>query len=191
VEVVQQLSRRVHLRVPFLAHHRSACERIAHRLARDFEHHRVAVRPLTGSVIVQRETGSIDGRALVSRLSELLAREHDEQGRPLFEPRDVAGPTPLARAILSAVRDINGDVKRALDGKGDMATLAPLVMAASAVGRIAATGDISHVPWFNMFWFSLQSFLSFNAAERAAESSGVPPATPHEDIGAASRANGS
>ena len=164
VRVVHRLSRRVHLRAPALSFHRDACQRIADQLAYQFPDHRIAVRPQTGSVIAELESGDIDADTLAQRFAALLAQERDERDRPLLashaEPR---GPTALARAVVTAFRGLNDDVRTALDGRADLGTLASLALAASGVTQIARRGEFQPVQWFNLLWFSMGTFLSFNS----------------------------
>jgi hypothetical protein len=164
VQVVHRLPRRVHLRAPALAFHRDPGRRIADRLASEFQDHRIAVRPQTGSVIADRESGTVDADALAERLAALIAEERDESDRPLLASSNDAGrPTALARAVVAAFRGVNNDVRAALDGRADLATLTPVVLAASAVTEVARRGEFQPVQWFNLLWFSMGTFLSFSA----------------------------
>jgi hypothetical protein len=163
VEVVHRLTQRVHLRAPALSLQRAACQRIADRLAREFEGHRIAIRPQTGSVFAQLDAGTVDAEALAERLAALMAQEHDERDHPLLERRGQAGrPTDLARAIVTAFRGVNDDVRAALDGKADLAALAPVILAVSSAAQVALGKDMTQVPWFNLLWYSVRTFLSFN-----------------------------
>src|SRR5689334_19184772 len=131
VEVIHRLGRRVHLRAPSLSHRRAPCQRIADHLAEQFAGHRIGVRPQTGSIIVEAETQTAPPEVLADRLAALLAAEHDDAGRPLLEPVAVerGAPSHLARAVMEAFRGLNDDVCTALEGKADLATLAPVVLA--------------------------------------------------------------
>jgi hypothetical protein len=165
VQIVHVLRHRAHLRVPALAQHRNACQRVADRLTEQFAGHRVAVRPETGSVIVEVKAGQVDAASLADRLALLIAAEHDDEQRSLLEPRPGKGrPSDLARAIASACRGLNADVRAALDGKGDIASIVPVVLAASSAVQVMRLGEIAAVPWYNLLWYSMRSFLSFNPA---------------------------
>jgi hypothetical protein len=169
VQVVHVLRQRAHLRAPALARHRNACQRVADRLAEQFEGHRIAVRPETGSVIVEVKTGQVDAGSLADRLALLVAAEHDDEQRSLLEPRPVKGrPSDLARAIAGACHGLNADVRAALDGQGDIASIVPVVLAASSAIQVMRLGEIAAVPWYNLLWYSVRSFLSLNPAATAA-----------------------
>jgi len=64
---------------------------------------------------------------------------------------------------MEAFRGLNDDVYTALEGKADLATLAPVVLAIASTLRVVRTRQIQPVPWFNLLWFSLRSFIAFNA----------------------------
>jgi hypothetical protein len=164
VTVVQALPRRVRLLVPRLAWHRDACERVARALAREGGVSRVTVRPATGSVIVEGDESALDAGALRARLMALARDERDEQGRPLdaLGPHDYPGPTRVARAVASAVSSINGDVRSTLDERADLGTLLPVVFAVAGLAEVGATGEMPAPSWFNLLWWSLRSFMTFN-----------------------------
>src|SRR5690242_12499311 len=118
VEIVHALPHRVHVRAPLLADHPEAGARVARSLAQDPACERVSVRERTGSIVVHRETGTLDPAAVARRVAELLQTERDAEGRPLTSPRrsEAPGPTRVARAVAQALGEINGDVRIALDG---------------------------------------------------------------------------
>jgi hypothetical protein len=144
-----------------------ACERIATELARQLApeagRDRVSVRPGTGSVVVERTRGELDVDAVVRRLRELVASEHADDGRPLSEARPVAmGTTKLAKAVVSAMKTLNNDLRVELEGEADLATLAPIFLAFASAAEISIIGEIPAPSWSSLLWYSLRIFATFN-----------------------------
>ncbi len=165
---------RVRLRVPALSGERAACERVARALAgEDFA--RLTVRPSTGSVIVEDPARPLDAAALARRLEDLCRAERDQEGRPLGEPPpgNHPGPTRIARAVAHAAAGINADVRAALDDRADLGTLLPVLFAAGGVAELVTTGKMPVPTWFNLLWWSLRSFMTFNI--RAVEEEVLDP----------------
>jgi hypothetical protein len=164
VSIGHALPRRVRLSAPPLAGQRAAAERVARALADDPSVFRVTVRPATGSVILESEEGVLSADDLAARLRALVMAERDEQGRPLPElgPDDHPGPTRVARALVHAVAGINADVREALDQRADLGTILPVVFAAMGVAEVGVTGKMPVPTWFNLLWWSLRSFMTFN-----------------------------
>lgn len=162
VTIEQALPRRVRLLAPPLAWHREASARIAQALASEASLARVRVRPATGSVIVEGDDEPLPAALLAARLAELLREERDEHGQPLAARHDCPAPTRLARAVVTAVAGINADVRVALGGRGDLGTLLPALFALAGLAEVGATGRVPVPSWFNLLWWSLRSFMSFN-----------------------------
>jgi len=172
VELVHALPQRVRLRVPALVGHIDTCRRIAETLASSegtFE--RVTVRPSTGSVIIEGGVEPIDGEALAARLHALIDNERDEKGNRLtdFHPDEHPGPTRVARAVTHAFFEINGDVRAALGHRADLGTILPVFFAAAGLSEVAVTGKLPVPTWFNLLWWSLRSFMTFNTSAIEAE----------------------
>jgi len=164
VTIAHALPSRVRFAAPKLAWHREACERVAHALAERGGLSRVIVRPPTGSVIVEGTDGPLAPDALREALEALLRDLRDDEGRPLAEParEDRPGPTRIARAVAHAASGINADVRAALDGLADLGTVLPLVFAVAGVAQVGARRDMPSPTWFNLLWWSLRSFMTFN-----------------------------
>lgn len=160
--IVHELPWRVRLRVPPLVGHRAACDRIAQRLCDDGLADRVRIRPTTGSVLLESTETPIDAQRVRARVEELARGERDEQGRPIALPDAQPGPTRVARAVAHAFHDINRDVRDALDDRADLGTLLPVFFAVGGVTEVASTGKLPAPPWFNLFWWSIRSFMTFN-----------------------------
>jgi hypothetical protein len=182
--LVHSLPRRVRMRAPALVGHREACRRVAEKLLElDPSCEKIDIRPVTGSIIVETEDGSIDAEAICDLLEQLVAEERDEKGHPLtaVRPDSLPGPTRVARAVAHAFSEINGDVRVALDHRADLGTLLPVVFFSLGLVEIGVTRKLPVPAWFNLLWWSLRSFMTFNvgaveeqskvvAAERAAGS---------------------
>lgn len=176
VEIVHALGRRLHLLSPSLRDHRAACERVAERLAGEGTFDRVSVRPLTGSIVLERDQGDLDAHAAVQKLREVLEAERNDQGEPLLSaPRVHDGPTRLARALVTATRELNEDIATALDRHADLATLGPFALFLAGALHVSVTGQVPAPPWSSLFWYSLRSFLSFNQDAVKSQPEPSPP----------------
>lgn len=164
VKIGHALPRRVRLAAPSLAGQRAACERVARALAAGGTFARVTVRPATGSVLLEDDQGTLDAGALAERLREVVRTERDEQGRLLTSlgPEDHPGPTRIARAVVRAVSDLNADVGARLDHRADLGTLLPVLFAAAGLAELGATGRMPVPTWFNLLWWSMRAFMTFN-----------------------------
>jgi hypothetical protein len=171
------LPHRAHLSAPRLAYCREACAHVAQALGA-LGYARLTVHPPTGSVIVEDAERSVDAAAVLARLRELVFAERDDQGRELraLGPEDQPGPTRIARAVAHAVAGINADVRAALDDRADLGTVLPVIFAIGGIAEVASTGKMPLPTWFNLLWWSLRSFMTFNI--RAVEDevrNGTPP----------------
>ena len=175
VVIAQVLPQRVRFVAARLVWHRGACERVARALAAGGGFDRVKVRPATGSVIVEGSAGSFSPEALAAKLEDLVGSEHDDAGRELgaLGPDDHPGPTRIARAVVRAASAINDDVRAALDDKADLGTILPVVFAAVGAFEVAASGRLPVPTWFNLLWWSLRSFMTFNIRAVEEEVQGV------------------
>ena len=162
--VAHALPHRVRLRAPLLVDRRDACAHVAAALASVGAFEKVTARLATGSVIVEDEGRALDPKELAERLSELVDGERDEQGRPLveIEVAEHPGPTRIARTVAHAVAGINADIRAALDDHADLGTLLPVFFAAAGIADVATTRSLPVPTWFNLLWWSLRSFMTFN-----------------------------
>jgi hypothetical protein len=163
-QICHALAHRVRVRAPILAGRRALVEQAARALAAAGAFARVTARPETGSFIVEDPDVSLDAPALARRIEEILRDLRDDEGRPLTpsRPEDHPGPTRIARAVVHAVAGINTDVRAVLDDRADLATILPVLFAAGGLRELAVTGRMTGPSWFNLLWWSLRSFMTFN-----------------------------
>lgn len=165
--IVHRLPRRVRLRAGILVGHRDICQRIADKfMSSELTSTRVEIRPSTGSVIVEREDGTLDAEALRQLLARLVSEEMAEvpSSRRYPAPERMPGPTRVANAVARAFSEINGDVRRALDDRADLGTILPVVFFTLGLLEVPATRKLPVPAWFNLLWWSLRSFMTFNPA---------------------------
>lgn len=176
--IIHQLPRRVRLRASLLVGHREICTRIAEKLQHaDSTSTRVEIRPSTGSVIVERDDGTLDADSLCESLSRIVAEEMAAvpSSRRFPAPERMPGPTRVANTVAKAFSEINGDVRRALDGRADLGTILPVVFFTLGLAEVAATRKLPAPAWFNLLWWSLRSFMTFNPTATGQEAAGVSP----------------
>jgi len=164
-QLIHRLPRRVRLRASALVGHPEVCRRVAELiLMGDPSVDRVEVRPWTGSVIAEREDGTIDAERIRALLARLVAEERDEQGHRLtnMRPERMPGPTRVARAVAHAFAEINGDIRAALDHRADLGTLLPVLFFSLGLVEVGVTRKLPAPAWFNLLWWSLRSFMTFN-----------------------------
>jgi hypothetical protein len=192
--VMHALPRRVRLCASALADHRDACVRVAEQLTREPGCETVSIRPLTGSVIIECSGGKLDPESLRARLAEIVAAERDQAGLPLTarQPVQHPGPTRVARAVTHAFAAINADVRDAMDNRADLGTILPVIFATAGLAEVAMTRRMPVPAWFNLLWWSLRTFMTFNEVavdEEARESEPKQQAAFGEPLNA--RGNGS
>lgn len=171
--IVHQLPRRVRLRAGLLVGHHEVCRRIAEKfMSLEKDSTRVEIRPSTGSVIVERRDGTLDAAALRDLLSQIVAEEMAAvpSSRRFPVPERMPGPTRVANTVARAFSEINSDVRRALDGRADLGTILPVVFFSLGLVEVAATRKLPAPAWFNLLWWSLRSFMTFNPAATGQDS---------------------
>jgi hypothetical protein len=172
------LPHRVRLVSKVLAGRPDVCERVAHAFAATDGFTRITVRPLTGSVLIEDDEATLDPGALLEQLRALIESERDEEGRPVgaLGPEPRPGPTRIARAVVRAAVGINADVRERLGQRADLGTLLPVFFAAAGVTELGATGKMPVPSWFNLRWWSMRAFMTFNLdAVEEAEDGGEHP----------------
>jgi hypothetical protein len=164
-EVAHALPHRARLRAQALVGRREACERVARALFDKAACDRVEARPNTGSIVLEKAGGGLDAHALAGELARLVFAERDESGRSIVEappPAQHHGPTRIAHALAHAMAEINGDVRDALGGHADLGTLLPVAFGLAGVADVASRRSLPQPQWFQLFWWSLRTFMTFN-----------------------------
>ncbi len=64
--------------------------------------------------------------------------------------------------MARAAAGINADVRAALDDRADLGTLLPVFFAVAGIAEVASDGEMPVPTWFNLLWWSLRSFMTFN-----------------------------
>jgi hypothetical protein len=184
VEIVHALPGRVRLSVRSLRRQREICQRIANQLTNERDYDKVSIRPLTGSVIIEREA-PLDPPSVVEHLHAVLDGESEEISKAVQSDGQPA--TRLAMALATAVRGVNSDLNKALQNEADLGTLGPFALVTLAVVQVSRTGNLPAPPWSSLVWYALRSFISFNPSAmgkaKAPTASGVAPAHPHDFVG--------
>ena len=67
----------------------------------------------------------------------------------------------LARAIVQSFTAINQEVLEGTEGRLDLGILASLGFAAAGATEIAVTRQIPAPPWFNLAWWAIRTFTTF------------------------------
>lgn len=182
--IEHQLPRRVRLRASQLIGHRDVCARIAEKfLQAESTSSRVEIRPSTGSVIVERDDGTLNADELREILVQIVAEEMAgvPSSRRYPVPDKLPGPTRVADTVARAFSEINGDVRRALDGRADLGTILPVIFFSLGLVEVGATRKLPAPAWFNLLWWSLRSFMTFNPAATG-QDVGAPSSARSDDI---------
>lgn len=161
-KIVHELPWRVRLRAPDLVGHAAACERIATRLSTEAEADRISVQPSTGSVLIEAKEHSLDAKTLCKQLEELVLQERDENGKHLVCHESHEGPTRVARAVAHSFFRINDHIRDRLDDRADLASLLPVFFAIGGAAEVLGSKRLPAPPWFNLLWWSVRSFMTFN-----------------------------
>ncbi len=165
IAIEHQMPRRVRLRASLLVGHRDVCRRIAEKfMVSHLASSRVEIRPSTGSVIVERDEGTLDPEALRELLQRIVSEEMAEvpASKRFAQPHRMPGPTRVANTVARAFSEINGDVRSVLDGRADLGTILPVVFFSLGLVEVAATRKLPAPAWFNLLWWSMRSFMTFN-----------------------------
>jgi hypothetical protein len=76
--------------------------------------------------------------------------------------------------VAHAVAGINTDLRAALDDRADLGTVLPVIFAAAGLAEAAKTRRLPVPTWYNLLWWSLRSFMTFNIQAVEAEVHEVP-----------------
>jgi len=80
--------------------------------------------------------------------------------------------------VARAFSEINGDVRRALDDRADLGTIMPVIFFTLGLVEIAGTRKLPAPAWFNLLWWSMRSFMTFNPTVTGQNNTEVQPYDP-------------
>jgi hypothetical protein len=174
IQVVSVLPGRVRLRLSWLHGHPDEATRVAHGLAKLPGLATVEVRTKSGSVLCFcDEPTPADMEAVVAGVvSETRRLTGVEHVVPLGRepPRELAPPlatAAIAREVSAFFRSINADVLRATDGAFDLGTAVTTGFVVAGAVEVAIEGEIVPPPWFNLAWWGIRTFISFEQGQAA------------------------
>jgi len=157
--VVHQLPERTRLRTPVLRKDPATCARLADTLAGVTGVREVAVRPFTGSILVEH-AATLTADALVDTVRAALAIDRvlkpgEEEPLPPEPPRR----SSIARQLALAVRELDRDIRRGSEGTVDLGTIATLTFLGAGAADVVTTGQLPLPPWFNLAWWAFRTFM--------------------------------
>lgn len=169
LRVVHSIEGRLRLRLPWLRQAEAEANELADRIAEWPGVIEVQVRPFTGSVLCYYESAVVAADELVARIAALAnverivpLGEEPPPVRPVAQPGD-GKRSSIARAVARSIREINADTMNATQGRLDLGTIAALGFIGAGAFEVLATRQLPAPPWFNLAWWALQTFTTFEA----------------------------
>lgn len=158
--IIHQLPERTRLRTDVLRKDAATCARLADSLAALPGVREVAVRPYTGSVLVEHAS-SVTASALVDHVRAALRIEQVlEPGAHPPLPDELPPFSKLARELAVCVREIDRDIRRRSEGAADLGILATLAFFAAGAAEVVTAGELPVPPWFNLAWWGFRTFMT-------------------------------
>jgi len=169
IALVHQLPERTRLRTPVLRGDEPACERAADALAAVPGVRKVAVRPYTGSILVDHEP-TVGADVLVAEARRVLdCTRVVARGEPVPVDGEVPAFSALARKMAHAALEIDREVRRHTEGAVDLGTLAALGFVGAGMLEVATSDHLRLPPWFNLGWWAFRTFMTTERDEIQAE----------------------
>ena len=168
--LAHQCPGRIRFRLRWLRDDPATAARIAEAVAALDGVADVEVKAFTGSVRVrfdpERTSGERVTRALLRatglpRLTRAGA-ETDDELELIFHSAGSAG-SELARALVGAIRSLDGDLLRRSAGEVSLGTLVSLGFLGTAAARLARTGRLDLPEWYQLVWWSFRTFTTAEA----------------------------
>jgi len=158
--VAHHLPERTRLRTQVLRKDPAACERLADALAALAGVREVAIRPYTGSILVEHAP-TLPLATLVHTVRDVLAIERVlAAGERPPVPAEVPPVSTIAREVALAVRELDRDIRRGTEGSVDLGVLATLVFLGAGAAEVVASGELPLPPWFNLAWWGFRTFMT-------------------------------
>jgi hypothetical protein len=177
IQVVRVLPGRVRLRLPWLRESPAAAAALADGLAKLSALTAVEVRARTGSVLGLCSPAAGPMEAVVDAVvAEARRLTGVDEVVPLGqEPPTVPVRLPetaaIAREVSSFFRGINADVLRATEGSFDLGTAVTAGFVVAGALGVMIEGEIAAPPWFNLAWWGIRTFISFEQGGPEADTS--------------------
>jgi hypothetical protein len=172
IAIAHRLPERTRLRSPVLRSDPPACERLADALAHVAGVRQVAIRPYTGSILIEHDARVAVDTLVAEAQRVLSATTVLQRGDAPPVDGDVPAFSSLARKVAHACLEIDRDLRRSTDGVVDLGTLAALGFAGAGAMEIAASGKLPLPPWFNLAWWAFRTFVTTEKEEIEAECNG-------------------
>jgi hypothetical protein len=158
--VTHHLPERTRLRTSALRKDPGACTRVADSLAARDGVRAVAVRPYTGSILVEH-AATVAVTDLVDHVKRTLTIEHVlAPGEHPPAPADLPPFSRIARELAVAVREIDRDIRRHSEGVADLGILATLGFFTAGAAEVLASRKLPLPPWFNLAWWGYRTFMT-------------------------------
>jgi hypothetical protein len=168
VEIVHAIPGRIRLRIGGIRKRREEAATAARAVALVAGVSEVRVRPFTGSFIVSYDPARADAED-IARVLRDAAGAVAILGQGERPPREQASPeaagSKVGHALVKAFREVNEDLLRRTDGGVDLAVLATATLLAVGGAEVVARKKLSAPPWFNLVWWSFQTFRSVEAPD--------------------------
>ncbi len=163
--IAHHLPDRTRLRTPVLRKDPAACERVADVVAALPGVREVAVRPYTGSILVEHADALPIG-TLIAAVRDTLAidRVLAAGETPPLDP-EVPPFSSIARKLVVAVRELDRDIRRSSAGSVDLGILATLGFFGAGAAEVLASGELPIPPWFNLAWWGYRTFMTTEQPE--------------------------
>jgi len=180
LQVVHAIPGRLRVRIPALRGRRDEVAAVAFALAQYPGVVEVRCHPFTGSFLVLYDERHLPVERLIEGLRDATgAREVVRPGEllPLPDRDGPAPPSAVGRAVARLFHDLNADLLRATGGGVDLGVLMSAALVTLGGAEVVATRRLPPPPWFNLAWWSFQSFMNVEGAalrKEGEEANGQP-----------------
>jgi hypothetical protein len=167
VHIVHFLPGRLRVKVDKVRHNAPFAEEIQRTLTALRGVHRVAVNPVTGSVLVHYDPLTMGALHALEALAETLGLCLDRAALERLEDRLRASangansgvPVSLGTGVEAFFGHLNADVAQATGGWGDLRTLVPLTLFFLGLRSLLLAEKVAFPSWYDYFWFAFSTFI--------------------------------
>ncbi len=179
IRIVHASTGRLRLRLTWLRAAPQEATALADHLAALSGMRETAVRPWTGSVLCQYDPKRLDEGRIVAAVqrqtSVTFTVRPGEDPPPRLEPLQGNAPgSSLSRAVAQSFAAVNEEVLALTDGRLDLGVLTSLGFMTAGAAEIAISQRLPAPPWFNLAWWAVRTFTTFER-ETTKPASGLPP----------------